>query len=133
MYRGLKQFDRSYEKAWVCKITSRKCLDFLKNAGRRVLPTEDSYLDTAVETESVEDSYLESDTLRQLGAACDRLKPPYSRVARLHFLEERTAGEIADMLGSNLKTIQTQIYRAKAMLKKQLRKEMDIGPERRTP
>ena len=41
-----------------------------------MLPTEDSYLDTAVETESIEDSYLETDTLRQLGAACDRLKPP---------------------------------------------------------
>ncbi|MDE5863560.1 MAG: sigma-70 family RNA polymerase sigma factor [Lachnospiraceae bacterium] len=133
VYRSLKKFDRTYEKAWVCKIASRKCLDFLKNAGRRMLPTEDSYLDTAVETESIEDSYLETDTLRQLGAACDRLKPPYSLVARLHFYEERTANEIAGMLGSNLKTIQTQIYRAKAMLKKQLQKEMDIKPERRIP
>lgn len=133
VYRGLKQFDRTYEKAWVCKIASRKCLDFLKNAGRRMLPTEDSYLDTAVETKSVEDSYLETDTLRQLGAACDRLKPPYAMVARLHFCEEHTASEIAGITGSNLKTIQTQIYRAKAMLKKQLQKEMNINPERRSP
>lgn len=129
----MQQFDRTYEKAWVCKIASRKCLDFLRNAGRRILPAEDSYLDTAVETPSIEDSYLETDTLRRLGAACDRLKPPYSMVARLHFYEERTASEIAAMTGVNLKTIQTQIYRAKAMLRKQLQKEMDMNPERRSP
>lgn len=130
-YRSLEHFDRIYEKAWLCKIASRKCLDFLKNASRRVLPTEDIYLEEAEKTSSTEDTYLETETLTALLAACNRLKPPYNKVAQLHFYEERTAREIADMLDSNVKTIQTQIYRAKAMLKKQLQKEMLT--ERRSP
>lgn len=132
-YRNLEHFDRAYEKAWVCKIASRKCLDFLKNAGRRMLPTEDMYLENAGETPSIEETYLEADTLNTLLAACNRLKPPYNQVARLHFYEERTAREIADMTDSNVKTIQTQIYRSKAMLKKQLHKESWKEPERRSP
>lgn len=130
-YRNLEQFDRMYEKAWICKIASRKCLDFLKNASRRVLPTEDIYLENAEEISSTEDTYLETEAMSSLLAACSHLKPPYDTVAKLHFYEERTASEIADMLHSNVKTIQTQIYRSKAMLKKLLQKE--ILTERRSP
>lgn len=128
-YRNLNHFDRAYEKAWVCKIASRKCLDFLKSASRRLLPTEDVYLENTGETPSTEEAYLETDILHSLLAACNRLKPPYNEVARMHFYEERTAREIAEILDSNVKTIQTQIYRSKAMLKKQLQKET----ERRSP
>ncbi|MCM1158088.1 MAG: sigma-70 family RNA polymerase sigma factor [Bacteroidales bacterium] len=131
-YRNLAHFDRTYEKAWICKIASRKCLDFLKSAGRRVLPTEDTYLENAGETPSVEDTYLEADTLNSLLAACNRLKPPYAQVARMHFYEERSAGEIAHMTGSNIKTVQTRIYRAKSMLKKLLQKERFPEAERRS-
>lgn len=130
-YRNLEHFDRAYEKAWICKIASRKCLDFLKNANRRVLPTEDMYLEKVVENSSTETIYIESETLTSLLAACSCLKPPYNRIARLHFYEERTASEIASMTNSNIKTIQTQIYRAKAMLKKKLQKEILPEAERR--
>ena len=44
-YKNLSRFDGTYEKAWLSKIAVRKCLDFLKAAGRRSIPTEDtSYL-----------------------------------------------------------------------------------------
>ena len=69
--------------------------------------------------------------MRQLLAACKQLKSPYNEVARMHFYEERTAAEIATQTGSNIKTIQTQIYRAKAMLKKLLQKELLPSSERR--
>ena len=132
-YRNLNQFDRTYEKAWICKIASRKCLDYLKNAGRRILPTEDTSLEQADETSLIEDSYLEQETMQQLLAACKQLKPPYDEVARMHFYEERTAAEIAKTTNNNVKTIQTQIYRAKAMLKKLLQKELLQDRERRAP
>ena len=40
-YKSLAHFDWLYEKAWLSKIAVRKCLDFLKAAGRRSIPTED--------------------------------------------------------------------------------------------
>lgn len=71
--------------------------------------------------------------MQQLLAACKQLKPPYDKVARMHFYEERTAAEIAKITNNNVKTIQTQIYRAKAMLKKLLQKELLQDRERRAP
>ena len=42
-YKNLSRFDGNYEKAWLSKIAVRKCLDYLKAAGRRSIPTEDTY------------------------------------------------------------------------------------------
>ena len=61
-YKKLPEFDGTYEKAWISRIATNKCLDYLKNAAR----------------------------------------------------------EIAEESGKNLKTVQTQIYRAKALIKKQM-------------
>lgn len=130
-YRNLEHFDKEYEKAWICKIASRKCLDYLKHANRRVLPTEDTYFEDTKKVPSIEESYFQHDTLQQLLAACNRLKAPYNQVAKLHFYDELTANEIAQKTNTNIKTIQTQIYRAKTMLKKQLQKEVFLVSEGR--
>jgi RNA polymerase sigma-70 factor (ECF subfamily) len=53
---------------------------------------------------------------------CNSLKPPYREIALDYFLKELTASEIAANTGKNLKTVQTQIYRAKAMLQKKYKK-----------
>lgn len=130
-YRHLEDFDGNYEKAWLCKIASRKCLDYLKHSSRRVLPTESIYFDETCDSHSsIEEDLIEQDTKRQLLTACNTLKPPYNTVAKLHFYDELTASEIADNLNINIKTIQTQIYRAKSMLKKQLQTETYILSER---
>ncbi|MDD6069952.1 MAG: sigma-70 family RNA polymerase sigma factor [Clostridiales bacterium] len=135
-YRNLFHFDRSFEKAWICKIASRKCLDFLKAASRRILPAEDTFIeDTSsgnMDTSGspVEEAMLETETRQRLLAACRQLKPPYNEVARLHFYEEMTAAEIAAIQQENLKTVQTRIYRAKAMLKKSLQTEHKLQQER---
>ena len=132
-YRHLDDFDGAYEKAWLCKIASRKCLDYLKHSSRRVLPTEDSYMEAFPVTDaSPEEQAIEADTGQQLLLACKHLKPPYDDIARLHFYEEMTTREIAELTGINQKTIQTQVYRAKAMLRKALQKDYVIE-ERRSP
>jgi len=59
-----------------------------------------------------------------LQSCCNALPPPYQEVARKHFLEGRTAREIAEQTGTGLNTIQTRLYRAREMLKKSFRKEM---------
>lgn len=131
-YRHLDTFDRMYEKAWLCKIASRKCLDFLKHSSRRLLPTEDTCMETIpIEGSSLDEQIMDANTKEQLLQACNHLKPPYDRIARLHFYNEFTAREIAEQTGSNSKTIQTQIYRAKAMLRKLLQKDY-IATERRS-
>lgn len=66
---------------------------------------------------------MEEEIKRDLRACCNSLKPPYDEVARSYYLEEQSPREIADRLGQNVKTIQTQIYRARQMLQKLYGKE----------
>ena len=33
------------EKAWLCRIAANKCTDYLRQAGRRMIPTEDASMD----------------------------------------------------------------------------------------
>ena len=40
-YKHLSEFDGKYEKAWICRIATNKCLDYLQSAGRRSIPMAD--------------------------------------------------------------------------------------------
>lgn len=120
-FKNLSDFDGRYEKAWLSKIAVRKCLDFLKQAGRRSIPTEDTYfLSIQEKSPSPEEGYLLAEEKKRVYQLCEQLKSPYKEVALQHFYYERTAAEIAEETGQNVKTLQTQIYRAKAMLKKSM-------------
>lgn len=122
-YKHLSTFDRQYEKAWLCRIATNKCLDFIKRADRQSIPTEDEYFITQSNKElSPEDNVLELEVRRQLSDRCNSLKSPYKEIALDYFYRELSAAEIAENTGKNLKTVQTQIYRARALLQKNYRK-----------
>lgn len=125
-YKNLSRFDGNYEKAWLGKIAVRKCLDYLKAAGRRTIPTEDIYFSQLPDKQgSPEETYLLEDSSSQVYSLCQQLKSPYREVATAHFCEELTITEISKRENKNPKTIQTQLYRAKGMLKKMLTERSD--------
>jgi RNA polymerase sigma-70 factor (ECF subfamily) len=127
-YKHLSTFDRQYEKAWLCRIATNKCLDYLKRAERQSIPTEDEYFITQTDKEpSPEDNVLDAEVKRQLYDRCSQLKSPYREIAMDYFYYELPAADIASKNGKNLKTVQTQIYRAKAMLQKKYRKGADFN------
>ena len=66
---------------------------------------------------------LEEETKEMLLINCRQLKPPYDEVAKAYYYDEMDVKEIAAKYGQKTKTIQTQIYRARAMLRKIYRKE----------
>ena len=101
-YRVLDRFDGQNEKAFLTKIATNKCLDILKSKRRKEMPAED-------------------DINQELINACRDLKPPYNEVAYEFYCCDKTAREIAERRGIKLKTIQTQISRAKKMLQKKLK------------
>ena len=122
-YKHLSTFDRQYEKAWLCRIATNKCLDFIKRSDRQSIPTEDEYFLTQKDKEpSPEENILELEVKRQLSERCNTLKPPYREIAMDYFYRELPALEIASNTGKNLKTVQTQIYRARALLQKKYKK-----------
>jgi RNA polymerase sigma factor, sigma-70 family len=122
-YKHLSTFDRQHEKAWLCRIATNKCLDYIKKAERQSMPTEDEYFLTRTDNEPLpEESILEQEIKDQLSERCNQLKPPYREIAMDYFYYELSAAEIASNTGKNLKTVQTQIYRARALLQKTYRK-----------
>ena len=123
-YKNLDTFEGTNEKAWLCRIATNKSIDYLRNAGRRAVPTEDIFFEQQTESRgSPEEVCLEEEVKERLLAYCNQLKPPYDEIAKAVYYEEKRAEEIARERGSNIKTVQTQIYRARSMLRKLYGKE----------
>jgi RNA polymerase sigma-70 factor, ECF subfamily len=123
-YKNLDSFDGGNMKAWLVKIASNKCRDYLKSASRRSIPTLQENLEqVSDEAQKPEDTVLEMDTQKRLKDFCNSLKEPYRSIAVAYFCDHLSAQEISKATGKNLKTAQTQIYRAKAMIQKLWREE----------
>lgn len=124
-YRHLDSFDGKNEKAWLTRIATNKCKDFLKSAANRyVAPMEEeTFAVIAAEGPTPEEAVLSADVADRMTACCNQLAEPYRSIAVDYFIEEKSPQEISDQTGKNIKTVQTQIYRAKAMLKKKWKEE----------
>lgn len=123
-FNKIDTFDGANEKAWIARIATNKSIDYINKAERRSLPTDnEEFLDIKSDKDVLEEEILENDFKRELKKNCDRLKPPYGEIARMFFYEEKTPKEIAYNKKKSLKTIQTQIYRARNMLRKIYEKE----------
>lgn len=124
-YKNLDTFQGPNEKAWLCRIATNKSIDYLRSAGRKAVPTEDTFFEQQSETRgSPEDICLEEAVKEKLLVHCSKLRPPYNEIAKAVYYDELKADEIARMRNENIKTIQTQIYRARDMLRKLYGKEM---------
>ena len=116
-YKVLDRFDGQNERAFLTKIATNKCLDFLK----KEMPSESEVLESRAGTvSSPEERFLEEEVKDELARACRDLKPPYGQIAYEFYCCDRTAREIAEQKGIKLKTVQTQVLRAKKMLQKKL-------------
>ncbi|WP_139165215.1 RNA polymerase sigma factor [Butyrivibrio sp. INlla16] len=131
-YMHMDQFNGNNEKAWLCRIAANKCTDYLRSSAAKTLPTAEDEMPEPAEGAAVmgmtasnnpADIYEAEDVMNSFSKCCEELPEAYSDIAMQHFIEGRTAKEIAEEKGDNLKTIQTRIFRAKEMLKKSYRKE----------
>ena len=126
-YKSLSAFDGKNERAWLCRIATNKCIDYLKRAGRRSVPTEDSFFVTVPsDGSSPENTALDRAVREELLRCCMALNHPSRDVALDYFYYELSINELAAKTGRNIKTLQTQVYRAKAMIRKLYGKE-DAG------
>lgn len=117
-YEHADDFDGENEKAWICRIASNKCVDYLRLAQHRQVPTEDSEMESyRSKIGRPEEEALERDVTERLVENCKKLKPPYDEIAYLYFYQEKKPEEIAKLQNRKLKTIQTQIYRARDMMR----------------
>ena len=127
-YKHLQSFDGENEKAWLCRIASNKCTDYLRAAARRAVPTTEEDMPEPKGPETMQQEplgkVLNKELLEELAQACSELKSPYQEVAEAHFVRGKPSAEIAKETGIGVDTVKTRIRRAREMLKKSIRKEM---------
>ena len=125
-YKHLDQYSPEAEKAWLCRIASNKCIDYLRAAARKDILIEEGEihsLEQPAEEEPMR-QVLNSEILEELRFCCNALSPPYREVAIAHFMEGKTAKEIAQESQTSINTVKSHIYRAREMLRKSYRKEL---------
>ncbi len=112
-------------KPWLGRIAANKSKDYLKSAYcRKVQLSADGETPGLYLLDpSPEDVYIEKEQEEAVRRQVLELKEPYHLISVLYFLEDKTVEEIARTVGRPVKTVQTQLYRAKVMLKKRLKEE----------
>ena len=124
VYKHLGTFDRMYERAWICRIASNKAIDYIKSRKRLEECHEDEYFtEVADPGDGPEEVYLQKEAKELVLSVCNQLQSPYREVAYEHFYLEKPMPQIAREKETNLKTIQTRVYRARAQIRKLLEKQ----------
>ena len=110
----------------MCRIASNKCVDYLRAAARRDILTEEEAIHSLEQPAREEPmrQVLNSEILEELRFCCNAFSPPYREVAIAHFMDGKTAKEIAQESQTNINTVKSHIHRAREMLKKSYRKEL---------
>lgn len=128
-YKAIDNFVGDHYKAWLVKIATNKCKDFLKSAYVRTTSVvEDEHLNTIEDNDSIQNIVEQNERVQFMKHACENLGEPYAEVAVKYFIEEKSFAEIAQELNTPIKTVQTRTYRARDKLKTMLKEVMcDVG------
>ncbi|MBQ8959754.1 MAG: sigma-70 family RNA polymerase sigma factor [Ruminococcus sp.] len=110
--------DERSERAWLLRVAANKCKDMFRSLRYR-------YLKSSVPIEEAGLIY-ETPQESQVYHAVMELPPKYRLVIHLFYYEGYSVAEIARMLKRSETAVQTQLYRARKMLKKALGEELEL-------
>ena len=122
-FRGLDRFEgEAAFSTWLYRILYNACLDWLRKRRRRASRSEgldeaDGIADARVDVEA---DLLAAEDRRRVRRIVDGLVEPYRRVVVLHYYRRLPYEEIAAILEVPVRTIETRLYRARRMIRRQL-------------
>ena len=123
-WRAADRCPPGFEKQWLARIAANKAKDYLRSAyQRRVIADGGDSMESLPARGSPEELCDTADGVRRIREEIDRLGEPYTIVSRMYFLEEKKLDEISAQLSRPKKTVQTQIYRARQMLREALKED----------
>ena len=121
IYRNLHRFrlDASF-RTWAYRIAHNTAIDRLRTLRNR--PPDSDFDDVAFAIVSPdatpEQRSANADEQQALLSAIEQLPDLYRTLVHLHYWQERTVNEIADLLDSRPGTIKSYLHRARAQLKR---------------
>jgi len=117
-YSNYSKFDGVNFKAWLTKIAANKCKDFLKSSARDIDSLSDEDYECLEDKgDTPEDILIKKHSSKEIQILCEKLKDPYRTVSLNYFCADVKLSDMAKDTGQSLKTLQTQLYRAKKLLK----------------
>ncbi len=108
--------DEKAEKAWLLKVAANKCRDMFRSPRYRFMYHSVPLDEAGLIYETPEESAV--------FRAVMELPPKYRIAVHLYYYEGYSAAETAKITGRSETAVQTQLYRARKMLKKALGEEM---------
>lgn len=104
---------------WLYQIVLRRCLDWRRQQARlaaRVIPGEIDANWPAADL-TPEDVLQRRETEREVRAWVEQLRDPYRSMVELFYYEHLTYDEISAHTGIPVKTVESQLYRARRKLR----------------
>lgn len=121
-FRAIKDFDPERPiRPWLCRICANCCVDSVRDR-KRVHDSLDVHEHTLADASSdagehVEDTFTRSQVIE----AVDRLPENYRRIIFMRHFQHKEVNEIAQELKKPEGTIKSWLFRARALLRKDLK------------
>ena len=125
-WSSIDRCEPQYHKQWLVRVAANKCKDHLKSAWVRKVdaPGDDALPEPRGAPGSDADDPAQSVADRAGAAELETLvrglREPYGKIAVLYFLEHRETAEIAKLVGRPPATVNSQLWRAKLLLRQQI-------------
>lgn len=126
-YNNLAKFKYgSAFSTWLYRIAVNHCLDWCRKKKPQYL--EASCLDDLCsEEESPEDLFLQQELTFEVQAAVGSLPAIYSTVLILYYFEDFSPQQIAEIIETPKRTVETRLFRGRKMLKDRLHSKLSGG------
>lgn len=117
-YTNFGKFNGVNFKAWITMIAINKCKDFLKSPARAInILSDDDFECLKDKGDTPEDTFFKKQSKDRIYSLCKKLKEPYRAVSINYFCNDIKLSDMAKDTGKSLKTLQTNLYRSKKLLK----------------
>lgn len=115
-YKSLSSFSFNASlSTWLYRITLNKALDWKRK--QKNLISFDTILENKKIEDDNEDSWLQGMEQKNMVACVEQLPEVYQDVIKLYYFKDMSYQQIAETEGIAKKTVESRLYRAKAMLK----------------
>lgn len=131
-FRNLRQYSPRFAfSTWLFKIASNNCIDFLRKKRNNTVSLDgkdvDEYEKTVLMTLPAdvlnpEQEFIKAQKASLMRREVAKLKERYRRLIELRYFKEYSYEEIADELDLPLGTVKAQLFRARELLYKLLKK-----------
>lgn len=119
-YNSLKKYNPEYKfSTWILKMTTNHCLDYKKKKRIKTIPLDLIYDQSNNKT--AESEFIKQENEKTVLNAINKLPNKYKILIELYHKQNKSYVEIEEILGLPLTKVKNRLYRARLMLKEELK------------